>query len=54
MIFTTLVNLNIFNFMRELSFDEDLKLMKHTEDIIFEDKGIKPDKFRMRIHKNKK
>jgi hypothetical protein len=54
MIFTTLVSLNKFNFARELLFDEDLKLMKHIEDIIFEDKRIKPDKFRMRIHKNKK
>jgi len=54
MIFTTPVSLNIFNFLRELSFDEDLKLMKHIEDIRFKDKKIKPDKFYMRIHKNNK
>ena len=54
MIFITLVSLNRFNFSTKLSFDEDLKLMKHIEDIRFEDKRIKPDKFRMRIHKNNK
>jgi hypothetical protein len=54
MIFITLVSLNRFNFSRKLSFDEDLKLMKHIEDIRFEDKRIKPDKFHMRIHKNNK
>ena len=52
--FTILVSLSIFNFARELSFDEDLKLMKHIKDIRFEDKRIKLDKFHMRIHKNNK
>jgi len=51
MIFTTLVSFNRFNFLRELSFDEDLKLMKHIEYIRFDDKRIKHDKFCMRVRK---
>jgi len=54
MIFTTPVSLNKFHCSKELLFDEDLKLMKHIEDIIFEDKRIEPDKVCLHIHKNNK
>jgi hypothetical protein len=54
MIFTTLVSLNIFDFLRELSFNQDLKLMKQIEYIRFDDNRVKPDKFRMCIQINNK
>jgi hypothetical protein len=54
MIFTALVGVNRFYFTRELSFNENLKLMKHIKHIRFYTKRIKPNTFCVRIHKDHK
>jgi len=47
-------HLNRFNFMRKLSFNKNLKLVKHIEYIKFDDNVIKPKRFCLRSHKNDK
>jgi hypothetical protein len=54
MIIITPISLNRFDFVRKISFNKNLKLVKHIEYSKFDDNKIKPNKFRVHIYKNDK